>query len=239
MVSFFSCGPNRGLAWARMAMSQLQRDPTCCQPQQHGGRHQDPGMLQPQGAGRGTAAPGGEVFARGAGRSPGAVPFIHGQEAGQQPPGPVKPDGGWGRVSGPGPQYSQEVAAHGGGDQHRDDHPAETPALGQEAQSRTPPPPAPASLRGPHSPAVRPLGHEPRGGDAHEAPEGGEEDERQREAVRRHGRSAPTDGAAAAPDAALPTAARDGQSAGAMRRAAATAASHWRRREAGRTAGWR
>lgn len=56
-----------------------------------------------------------------------------------------------------------------------------------------PPPPSPVSPRGPHSPAVRPLGHEPRGGDAHEAPEGGEEDERQREAVRRHGRSAPTD----------------------------------------------
>lgn len=32
MVSFFSCGPNRGLAWARMAMSQLQRDTTCSQP---------------------------------------------------------------------------------------------------------------------------------------------------------------------------------------------------------------
>lgn len=49
MVSFFSCGPKRGLAWARMAMSQLKRDPTCHQPQQHGGRNQDTGMMLPQG----------------------------------------------------------------------------------------------------------------------------------------------------------------------------------------------
>lgn len=60
MVSFFSCGPKRGLAWARMAMSQLQRDTTCAQrPSQDDG-------------------PGRE-----AGRGPGAAPGTLG-EAGQQ-----------------------------------------------------------------------------------------------------------------------------------------------------------
>lgn len=77
MVSFFSCGPNRGLAWARMAMSQLQRDPTCRQPRQHRGRDQDPGMLLPQGAGRGTAAPGGEVPGREGGRQAAARGLSH------------------------------------------------------------------------------------------------------------------------------------------------------------------
>lgn len=134
MVSFFSCGPKRGLAWARMAMSQLQKRPGCRQTRQHGGRDEDRGMLLllPQGAGRETAAPGCGAPGWEAGRSPRAVPFIHGQEARQQPQGPVWGAGRGGEaVPGPGSRYSQEVAAHGGGDQHRDDHPAETPALGR------------------------------------------------------------------------------------------------------------
>lgn len=100
MVSFFSCGPKRGLAWARMAMSQLQQRPSCRQARQRRGRDEDPGMLLllPQGAGRETAAPGYGAPGWEAGRSPGAVPFIHGQEAGQQPRGPAW---GQGRYRGP------------------------------------------------------------------------------------------------------------------------------------------
>lgn len=134
-VSFFSCGPNSGLACARMAISQLRTDGGC-------------------------EARGWE------GKQ-------EGREGGRE-----------GRLQA---GYSQEVAAHGGGDQHGDDHPAETAGSGRAARPRSPRfPPRP-----PHSPAVGPLGHEPGGGDAHEPPEGGEEDERQREAVRSHGLPAP------------------------------------------------
>lgn len=59
MVSFFSCGPNRGLAWARMAMSQLQRDAT---------RRQPPWQHQ---SARSCCCPGSDGPGREAGRSPG------------------------------------------------------------------------------------------------------------------------------------------------------------------------
>lgn len=166
-------------------MSQLQRDTTCRQPR---GRTRAPGA---------AAAPGvmGPAGRRAAARG---LSCPSTEEAGKQPPVPVKQ-----RRCGEGyrarPRYSQEVAAHGGGDQHRDDHPAETPPLAREGPApKRPTPRHPRSPPSPHSPAVRPFGHEPGGSDAHEAPEGGEEDERQREAVRRHGRSAP--------DSAPPTA---------------------------------
>lgn len=76
MVSFFSCGPNRGLAWARMAMSQLQRNTACRQP-----------PWQDQSAGSGCC-PGDDGPGREAGRSPGAVLSIHG--------------GSWAAATGPG-----------------------------------------------------------------------------------------------------------------------------------------
>lgn len=79
MVSFFSCGPKRGLAWARMAMSQLQRDTTCAQRRWAGaerGSQRCPGGDGPGGCprhprGSRAAASGGE------GRAPGPARGTH------------------------------------------------------------------------------------------------------------------------------------------------------------------
>lgn len=89
MVSFFSCGPNRGLAWARMAISQLQRDTTCRQHPR--GRTRAPGAA----AAPRVMGPGGRrAAARG-------LSYPATEEAGQQPPVPVKPADVGGRVPGP------------------------------------------------------------------------------------------------------------------------------------------
>lgn len=113
-------------------MSQLQRDATRRQPST------GPGA---------AAAPGGR---RAAARGPAS---IHG---GRWAAATSEARGGGGKGTGPGPRYSQQVAAHGGGDQHRDDHPGETPALAREG-------PAPEPRRGtpqgaPTHPRFGPLG---------------------------------------------------------------------------------
>lgn len=113
-------------------MSQLQRDATRRQPST------GPGA---------AAAPGGK---RAAARGPAS---IHG---GRWAAATSEARGGGGKGTGPGPRYSQQVAAHGGGDQHRDDHPGETPALAREG-------PAPEPRRGtpqgaPTHPRFGPLG---------------------------------------------------------------------------------
>lgn len=151
----------------------------------------------------------------GAGRSPGSVLSIHGGswEAATSPGG---------KGTGPGPRYSQEVAAHGGGDEHRDDHPAETPALAREGPAPKPPtprhpryPPEPPLTRG-SAPWARTRGRR--------CPQGPRR--------RRRGRAAARSCAPSWPlrtDSAPPTAAPRRQSAPGARRAVT---SHWRRRSA-------
>lgn len=120
-------------------MSQLQRDTTCRQPR--------PGQDQNAGSG---CCPEGDGPEREAGRSPGTVLSTHGGSWAAAT-GPGEASGGGRKGTGPGPRYSQEVAAHSGGDQHRDDHPAETPALARQGPAPEPPtavPPEPPLTRG-------------------------------------------------------------------------------------------
>lgn len=183
-------------------MSQLQWTQPAVSP---------PGRTRAPGA---AAAPG-VMGPAGAGRSPGSVLSIHGGswEAATSPGG---------KGTGPGPRYSQEVAAHGGGDEHRDDHPAETPALAREGPAPKPPtprhpryPPEPPLTRG-SAPWARTRGRR--------CPQGPRR--------RRRGRAAARSCAPSWPlrtDSAPPTAAPRRQSAPGARRAVT---SHWRRRSA-------